>query len=107
MSRPASPTVSEARLRCRHKGDQRTDLVLIDEPRPHTGRSISPTGSTSASTQGTALTKRTMWAGLEMSSVRAAIEMETHTELYVRLTTKNFEEAVRARKQGRPPVFAD
>jgi enoyl-CoA hydratase len=59
------------------------------------------------STQGTALTKRTMWAGLEMGSLRAAIEMETHTQLFVRLTTKNFEEAVRARKEGRPPAFED
>ena len=59
------------------------------------------------STQGTSLTKRTMWAGLETGSLRAAIEMETHTQLYVRLTTQNFEEAVRARKQGRPPVFED
>lgn len=59
------------------------------------------------STQGTALTKRTMWAGLEMGSLRAAIEMETHTQLYIRLTTKNFEEAVRARRDGRPPVFED
>ena len=59
------------------------------------------------STQGTALTKRTMWAGLEMGSLRAAIEMESHTQLFVRLTTKNFEEAVRARKEGRPPSFED
>ena len=59
------------------------------------------------STQGTALTKRTMWAGLETASLRAAIEMETHTQLFVRLTTKNFEEAVRARKENRPPVFED
>jgi enoyl-CoA hydratase len=59
------------------------------------------------STQGTALTKRTMWAGLEMGSLRAAIEMETHTQLFVRLTTKNFEEAVRARKEHRPPRFED
>lgn len=59
------------------------------------------------STQGTALTKRTMWAGLEINSLRAAIEMETHTQLFVRLTTKNFEEAVRARKEDRPPNFAD
>ena len=59
------------------------------------------------STQGTALTKRTMWAGLEMGSLRAAIEMETHTQLFVRLTTENFEEAVRARKEGRPPEFRD
>ena len=59
------------------------------------------------STQGTQLTKRTMWAGLEISSLRAAIEMETQTQLYVRLTTKNFEEAVRARKEGRAPDFKD
>ncbi len=59
------------------------------------------------STQGTALTKRAMWAGLEMGSLRAAIEMETHAQLFVRLTTKNFEEAVRARKEGRPPDFKD
>jgi enoyl-CoA hydratase len=59
------------------------------------------------STHGTQLTKRTMWAGLEMGSLRAAIEMETHTQLYIRLTTKNFEEAVRARKEGRPPAFQD
>jgi enoyl-CoA hydratase len=59
------------------------------------------------STQGTALTKRTMWAGLEMGSLRAAIEMENQTQLFVRLTTKNFEEAERARREGRPPVFED
>lgn len=59
------------------------------------------------STQGTTLTKRAMWAGLEMGSLRAAIEMETNTQLFVRLTTQNFEEAVRARKAGRPPEFED
>lgn len=59
------------------------------------------------STQGVALTKRTMWAGLEMGSLRAAIEMENQTQLFVRLTTKNFEEAVRARNEGRPPKFED
>ena len=59
------------------------------------------------STQGVALTKRMMWAGLETSSLRAAIELESHTQLYVRLTTQNFEEAVRARREQRPPEFAD
>lgn len=59
------------------------------------------------STQGAALTKRTMWAGLEMGSLRAAIEMENHTQLLVRLTTQNFEEAVRARRDGRRPEFRD
>ena len=59
------------------------------------------------SAQGVALTKRMMWAGLETGSLRAAIELESHTQLYVRLTTKNFEEAVAARKEGRPPEFRD
>jgi enoyl-CoA hydratase len=48
-----------------------------------------------------------MWAGLESGSLRAAIELETHTQLFVRLTTQNFEEAVRARKEGRKPKFND
>jgi enoyl-CoA hydratase len=59
------------------------------------------------STQGVALTKRVMWAGLETSSLRAAIELESHTQLFVRLTTQNFEEAVRARRDRRAPDFKD
>ena len=59
------------------------------------------------STQGVALTKRLMWAGLETNSLHAAIEMESHTQLYVRLTTKNFEEATKARSEGRAPNFLD
>jgi len=59
------------------------------------------------STQGVQLTKRLMWAGLEVGSLRAAIEMETHTQLFIRLTTQNFEEAMRARKEGRKPEFKD
>ena len=59
------------------------------------------------STQGVQLTKRMMWSGLETSSLDAAIELESHTQLYVRLTTQNFEEATRARKEGRKPVFVD
>ncbi len=59
------------------------------------------------STQGTQLTKRLMWAGLEAGSLRAAIEMESHTQLFVRLTTKNFEEAAAARRAGRKPEFQD
>ena len=59
------------------------------------------------STQGVALTKRLMWSGLETGSLQAAIEMESHTQLYVRLTSKNFEEATRARTEGRAPRFED
>jgi enoyl-CoA hydratase len=59
------------------------------------------------SAQGVALTKRMMWAGLETGSLAAAIELESHTQLFVRMTTQNFEEATRARKEGRKPVFRD
>jgi enoyl-CoA hydratase len=59
------------------------------------------------STQGVQLTKRMMWAGLETNSLQAAIELESHTQLFVRLTTQNFEEATKARKEGRAPVFKD
>jgi enoyl-CoA hydratase len=59
------------------------------------------------STQGVQLTKRMMWSGLETGSLAAAIELESHTQLYVRLTTQNFEEATRARKEGRRPRFED
>ena len=59
------------------------------------------------STQGVQLTKRMLWSGLETGSLAAAIELESHTQLFVRMTTKNFEEATRARKAGRPPDFLD
>ena len=59
------------------------------------------------STQGVALTRRMMWSGLETASLDAAIELESHTPLYLRLTTKNFEEATLARKEGREPEFLD
>jgi enoyl-CoA hydratase len=59
------------------------------------------------STQGVSLTKRMIWAGLETGSLDAAIELESHTQLFVRMTTRNFEEATRARREGRPPSFRD
>jgi len=59
------------------------------------------------STNGVQLTKRIMWAGLEAGSLACAVELESHTQLYARLTTRNFEEAVKARKEGRPPEFED
>ena len=59
------------------------------------------------STQGVALTKKMMWSGLETASLAAAIELESHTQLYVRLTTQNFQEATRARAEGRAPDFTD
>jgi len=56
---------------------------------------------------GVELTKRMLWAGLETGSLKAHMDHEGIAQLYVRLTTQNFEEAVRARKEMRPPVFRD
>lgn len=59
------------------------------------------------STQGVQLTKKMMWSGMETASLSAAVELESHTQLFVRMTTQNFEEAVKARKEKRPPDFQD
>jgi enoyl-CoA hydratase len=56
---------------------------------------------------GVALTKQVLWSALEIGSLDAAINLENRTQLHMRLTTKNFEEAIVARREGRPPVFRD
>jgi enoyl-CoA hydratase len=56
---------------------------------------------------GTELTKRMLWSGLEAGSMVSHMDYEGLAQLYVRLTTQNFEEAVRARKAKRPPEFRD
>jgi enoyl-CoA hydratase len=56
---------------------------------------------------GIELTKRMLWSSFESGSLTAHMDHEGTAQLYVRLTTQNFEEAVRARKQKRPPVFRD
>ena len=56
---------------------------------------------------GIELTKRMLWAGLEASSYGAHMRSEMNAQLLVRMTTRNFEEAVLARQEKRPPVFKD
>ena len=56
---------------------------------------------------GVELTKRMLWSGLEASSLTAHMDHEGHAQLFVRMTTENFEEAIRARRDKRPPVFRD
>ena len=63
-----------------------SELIEIESPRPHT-------------------TIIRMNRPERMNSM--AIEMEGHTQLHVRLTTKNFEEATQARAEGRAPNFLD
>jgi enoyl-CoA hydratase len=56
---------------------------------------------------GVELTKRMLWSGLDASSLTAHMDHEGHAQLFVRMTTENFEEAIRARRDKRPPVFRD
>ena len=56
---------------------------------------------------GIEITKRLLWSSLDASSLHAHMDHEGHAQLYVRLTTRNFEESIQARREGRKPVFKD
>ena len=56
---------------------------------------------------GVELTKRQLWNSLDASSLQTHMDAEGMAQLFVRITTKNFEESVQARREGRPPVFID
>jgi enoyl-CoA hydratase len=56
---------------------------------------------------GVELTKRTLWSGLDAASLEGHMQAEGLGQLFVRLLTGNFEEAVAARADKRPPVFTD
>jgi enoyl-CoA hydratase len=59
------------------------------------------------STHGVSLTKRVLWSSLEVGSLEAALDLENRNQLLVRLTTQNLEEYIRARRDGRTPVYED
>jgi len=56
---------------------------------------------------GVELTKRMLWNGLDASSLETHMDAEGTAQLFVRITTRNFEEAIRARREKRPPEFKD
>lgn len=56
---------------------------------------------------GIELTKRTLRASMEAGSLETHMQSEGLGQLFVRLMTANFDEAVAARKEGRAPVFKD
>jgi len=56
---------------------------------------------------GVEVTKRLLWSSLDAGSLHSHMDHEGHAQLYVRLTTENFEEAVRARREQRAPVYRD
>ena len=51
---------------------------------------------------GIELTKRTLWSGLDAASLEGHMQAEGLGQLFVRLLTANFEEAVAARAEKRP-----
>jgi enoyl-CoA hydratase len=59
------------------------------------------------SPHGIAMTKQVLWSNLEVGSLRAGIDLESRNQLLVRMTTQNLDEAIRARRQGRKPIFED
>jgi len=55
---------------------------------------------------GVQMTKRLCWSNLEVSSMEAAIDFEDRNQLMLGVTT-NLEEAKRARREKRQPVYED
>jgi enoyl-CoA hydratase len=64
-------------------------------------------GMAAFSRPGIELTKRTLWSGLDAGSLESHMQAEGLGQLFVRLLTANFEEAVAARAEKRAPVFTD
>lgn len=58
------------------------------------------------SPHGAAMTKETCWANLEIPGFQAAIDLENRNQILLGMTT-NLEEAKRARKEKRKPVYKD
>ena len=56
---------------------------------------------------GVELTKRMLSASLDAGSLQSHMDHEGIAQLFVRLTTRNFEEAIAARKEKRAPEFKD
>jgi enoyl-CoA hydratase len=56
---------------------------------------------------GVELSKQMLWSGLQASNLQSHMNHEGHAQLYMRMTTKNFEEAIKARRENRKPDFKD
>jgi enoyl-CoA hydratase len=61
----------------------------------------------SFSRPGIELTKRTLWSGLDAGSLESHMQTEGLGQLFIRILTNNFDEAVAARREKRSPVFTD
>ena len=56
---------------------------------------------------GVELTKQLLWASLDAGSLHGHMNHEGNAQLYVRMTTSNFDEKIAAWKEGRTPVYTD
>ena len=56
---------------------------------------------------GVELSKQMLWAGVDAGGLHTHMNHEGHAQLFMRMTTKNFQEAITARKEGRAPDFKD
>jgi len=56
---------------------------------------------------GVELTKQLLWASLDAGSLHSHMNHEGNAQLYVRMTTSNFDEKIAACKEGRTPVYTD
>ena len=56
---------------------------------------------------GVEVTKRMLWSSLDAASLRSTWTTKASPQLYVRCSPTNFEEAIRARREKRTPVFRD
>jgi enoyl-CoA hydratase len=56
---------------------------------------------------GVELTKQLLWSSYDAGGLHAHMNHEGHAQLYVRLTTSNFEEKIAAWNEGREPVYTD
>jgi enoyl-CoA hydratase len=56
---------------------------------------------------GIELTKRQLWNSMDAGSLQSHMDAEGTSQLFVRITTQNFQESVAARKEGRTPDFRD
>ena len=95
------------RRRRRRGGPHRPGLAVVEPERSSTPATQLAERIIGFSHVGVELTKQLLWASLDAGGLHAHMNHEGHAQLYVRLTTENFEEAVRARAEGRTPVFRD
>lgn len=89
---------------------ERIGLVseVVEDPTALIGRAVEIGKRIAGFSQpGVELTKRTLINGLDASSLEGHMAAEGLGQLYLRILTDNFEEATRARKEGRPPRFSD